>query len=246
MRRFVVVEGLIGVGKTSLCRLLRDAWGARLVLEPSETNPFLEPFYEEPARYALPVQLFYLMNRWRQQGTIRQEDLFAEAIVSDYHFAKDRMFAEKTLNSEEMELYERFSVVLDAQAPAPDLVVYLEAPTDVLLQRIARRAAPGEEHITADYLEDLRDRYERMWSRWTACPLVRIDNRAMNYVDDPAGRAAVLSRIEAALAGPTDPEAPGSISDREVEPSLFGAGSAHGGQAHEPDQRVGPSPEEGR
>jgi len=225
VRRFVVVEGLIGVGKTSLCRVLHDAWGARLVLEPAETNPFLGPFYEDPGRYALPVQLFYLMNRWRQQSAIRQEELFAEVVVSDYLFEKDRLFAEKTLSDEELEIYERFTGVLDAVAPAPDLVVYLDAPTKVLLKRIARRGAPGETHITAAYLDDLRARYERLWKRWTRSPLLRIDNRDMDYVDDPEGRVAVLSRIEAALREATDPSAPGSTSDREAAPSLFGTGS---------------------
>jgi len=218
------VEGLIGVGKTSLCRLLRDAWGARLVLEPSETNPFLGPFYEDPPRYALPVQLFYLMNRWRQQATIRQEDLFTEVVVSDYLFEKDRLFAEKTLNPEELEMYDRFAGVLGSQSPTPDLIVYLEAPTEVLLERIARRQAVGEYRIEAAYLDDLRVRYERLWSGFTACPLLRIDNRAMNYVDSLEGRAAVLNRIEAALAGRPNPQAPGS-SDREAHPELFGGGS---------------------
>jgi deoxyadenosine/deoxycytidine kinase len=225
LHRFVVVEGLIGVGKTSLCRVLRDAWGARLVLEPAETNPFLEPFYDDPVRYALPVQLFYLMNRWRQQATIRQGDLFTEVVVSDYLFEKDRMFAEKTLGPEELEIYERFAGVLGPQAPRPDLVVFLDAPTPVLLERIARRAAPGEHHIGAAYLDDLRERYERLWARFAACPVLRIDNRDMNYVDDLSGRAAVLNRIEAAFAGRLDSEAPGSVVDREAWPELFGRGS---------------------
>lgn len=225
MRRFVVVDGLIGVGKTSLCRLLRDEWGARLVLEPSEHNPFLEPFYRDPDTYALPVQLFYLMNRWRQQTSIRQEDLFAEVVVSDYLFSKDRLFAEKTLGDDEMEIYERFAGVLGPRAPRPDLLVFLEAPTGVLLERIARRGIPGEETIDAAYLDDLRARYERLLAHWTRCPVLRIDNRDMNYVDDPKGRAEVLSRIEAALEGASDLEAPGSVLDREAEPNLFGAGS---------------------
>lgn len=225
MRRFVVVEGLIGVGKTSLCRLLQEAWGARLVLEPAVDNPFLEPFYAEPDRYALPVQLFYLMNRWRQQSAIRQEDLFADVVVSDYLFAKDRLFAEKTLGAEEMEMYERFAGVLGEQAPVPDLVVWLQAPVPTLLDRIARRHAPGEEAITAAYLEDLEARYQRLFGRWKACPVLRFDNSETNYVDDPAARAEALARIEAVLTMNRDSEAPGSVVDREAQPELFGAGS---------------------
>jgi deoxyguanosine kinase len=222
MRRFVVVEGLIGVGKTSLCRLLEKEWGARLVLEPAATNPFLGPYYEDPARYAFPVQMFYLYQRWRQQQDIRQEDLFAEVIVSDYLFEKDRMFAEKTLKDDELLLYDEFRKALGEVAPVPDLVVYLHAPLDVLMGRIAERGAPGEEHIVPEYLEDLAERYERLWSRWNASPLLRIDNTEMDYRRDPAAAAAVLGRIESALErrGP----APGSDQDREDQPALFPPG----------------------
>lgn len=219
--RFVVVEGLIGVGKTSLCRLLRDVWGAELILEPSETNPFLEPFYEDPERFAFPAQMFYLVNRWRQQDRIRQPGLFERVVVSDYLFAKDRMFAEKTLNAVELDLYDRFAGALGEQVPTPDLLVYLHAPTSTLLERIARRRAPGETHIAAEYLDDLRARYDTLLSAWTACPLLRIDNSEMNYVDTESGRQAVLDRIEAALDGRTVLPAPGSMSDREAQGDLF-------------------------
>ena len=111
MRRFIVVEGLIGVGKTSLCKLLADTWGGRLVLEPSETNPFLEPFYEDPDRFGFPVQMYYLVTRWKQQAAIRQEELFTQMVVSDYLFEKDRLFAEKTLSNMELELYDRFAAM---------------------------------------------------------------------------------------------------------------------------------------
>lgn len=233
MRRFVVVEGLIGVGKTSLCRLLERHWGARVVLEPSETNPFLEPFYTDPATFALPVQLFYLMNRWRQQAMIRQEDLFAEVVVADYLWEKDHLFAEKTLSDDEMEIYERFTRVLGEQAPAPDLVVFLDAPTSVLMQRIARRQAPGEQAIEPAYLDDLRERYRKLLGGWMKCPVLELDNQDMNYVDDPEGQAQVIAVIEAALEArrplpadtQLDSKTPGSASDREAQPSLFGTES---------------------
>jgi len=226
VRRYVVVEGLIGAGKTSLCRLLQEAWGARLVLEPAETNPFLELFYTDPDQYALPVQLYYLMSRWRQQVEIRQGDLFTDIVVSDYLFAKDRVFAEKTLQDDELEIYDRFAGVLGGQAPVPDLVVLLDAPTSVLLKRIAKRKAPGEHAITVEYLDDLRGRYKRLFADWTHCPVLRIDNRDMNYVNDPDGRSAVLHRIESVLKVDNDPRAPGSDSDREAQPNLFGTGSS--------------------
>lgn len=221
VRHFIVIEGLIGVGKSSLSRLLRDAWGAQLVLEPAETNPFLEPYYADPVRFAFPVQMFYLINRWKQQDQIRQGDLFTEIVVSDYLFAKDRLFAEMTLPPTELDLYDRFAGALGEKAPTPDLLVFLDAPTDILLQRIARRHCPGEQAITREYLEDLRVRYRALLADWKDCPIVRVDNRAMNYVDDPRAREGVLNLITAALRGEPVPAAPGSDLDREAQPELF-------------------------
>lgn len=222
-RRYVVVEGLIGVGKTTLCRLLEKERNAQLFLEPAATNPFLEPFYSEPERYAFPVQMFYLINRWRQQNRIRQQDLFNELVVSDYLMEKDRLFAEKTLPPDELELYDRFAGALGESTPSPDLLIFLDAPTDVILSRIARRRAPGEEAIQPGYLEDLRDRYHALLADWNRCPVLRLDNRDMNYADDEAAQQRLLSWIDTALeGGRLPPDAPGSMSDREdQQPSLF-------------------------
>ena len=212
---FIVVEGLIGVGKTSLCRLLERTWGARLVLEPSEHNPFLEPFYRDPTRYAFPAQMFYLVTRWRQQDRIRQQDLFGQCVVSDYLFVKDRLFAEKTLGDLELDLYDRFAGALGEAAPVPDLVVHLDAPEPVLMSRIAERQAPGEELVEPSYIEDLRERYVRLFSRWDLCPVLRIDNTELDYVRDIADQATVLGKIEAALRGGL----PQSVS--KAQASLF-------------------------
>jgi deoxyadenosine/deoxycytidine kinase len=225
MTRYVVVEGLIGVGKTTLCHLLERYRGATLILEPAATNPFLEPFYADPERYAFPVQMFYLINRWRQQSRIRQGDLFTELVVSDYLFEKDRLFAAKTLGPEELMLYDRFAGALGEQAPKPDLVVYLEAPIPVLMQRIARRRAPGEHAIAEAYLVDLRERYERLLAEYTTCPIVRIDNQDMNYADDPEAQRELLGRIDEALGGGPPATTPGSLVDREVQQQLFSGGA---------------------
>ncbi len=225
-RRFIVVEGLIGVGKTSLCRLLSREWGGRLVLEPSETNPFLEPFYRDPERFSFPVQMYYLMTRWKQQESIRQGDLFADLVVADYLFEKDRLFAEKTLPALELDLYDRFAGALGESAPRPDLVVFLDAPIDTILGRIAERACPGEELIAREYLVDLRARYQRLLATWTTCPVLYLDNAHLNYLTDDSVKASVLSLIRDGLDGrpvPSFPRdhSPGSRADREEQPQLF-------------------------
>ena len=222
MRQFVVIEGLIGVGKTTLCRLLQETWNAKLILEPAETNPFLGPFYADPERYAFSAQMFYLVNRWRQQDTIRQPELFADMVVSDYLFAKDRLFAEKTLNPMELELYDRFASALGEMTPTPDLVVYLEADIDTIMGRIAERQAVGETAITRDYLEDLKARYERLWEDYSDSPVLRMSNEDLNYRDDASARQRVLWRINNVLSGNPDEEPPGFELNREVQTSLFG------------------------
>ncbi|MCB9678641.1 MAG: deoxynucleoside kinase [Alphaproteobacteria bacterium] len=223
MRQFIVVEGLIGVGKTSLCKLLAETWGARLVLEPSETNPFLEQFYEDPERFGFPVQMYYLVTRWKQQAAIRQEELFTRFVVSDYLFEKDRLFAEKTLPEMELELYDRFAAALGDKAPKPDLLIFLDAPIDTIMKRIAKRNAPGEHRIKAAYLTDLRERYKRLLADYDACPVLYLDNRDMDYLTDERVRHQLLEKIRAALAGEPPPTAPGSDPDREAQPSLFGS-----------------------
>ncbi len=226
MRRYIVIEGCIGVGKSTLCRLIRDRWGAHLVMEPDSINPFLELYYQDPERFAFPVQMFYLITRWRQQQGIRQLDLFQDLVVSDYIWAKDRLFAEKTLPDKELDLYDHFATALGESAPVPDLLVYLHAPMDVLMARIDKRGAPGEERIQEDYLRDLIGRYEGLLADWDICPVLRIDNQDMDYTRSPEDQERVLALIQQALAGqnPTNaPGTPGSASaDREVQPSLFG------------------------
>jgi len=222
VQHFIVVEGLIGVGKSTLCRLLHTAWGMKLVLEPAETNPFLESFYEDPARFGFPVQMFYLVNRWKQQQAIRQQDMFEAGVVSDYLFAKDRLFAEKTLPAVELELYDRFAAALGESAPRPDLVVYLHAPLDVVMGRIAKRRAPGEERISKSYVSDLSKRYERLLATWSLCPVLRIDNTQLDYANDADHQQQVLDRIHAALTGEPAPRL--EIDVAEAQASLFGGG----------------------
>lgn len=220
MRRFIVVEGLIGVGKTTLCRLLERERSAGVVLEPHEDNPFLEPFYREPARYALPVQMYFLLTRFRQQDEVRQLSLFSDWVVADYLFEKDRLFAEKTLGPDDFDIYDRIASSLGAKVSTPDLVVVLHAPIPTLLQRVKQRQVKGEEHIDRRYLEDLQQRYNRMWSDWDRCPVLHVDTATLNYADEPAAQVEVLARIERALAHGQGGAA--EVEDADAWPDLFG------------------------
>ena len=213
MSKVVVIEGLIGVGKTTLCRLLQREWGARLVLEPADDNPFLARFYADPEHFAFPTQMFYLASRYAQQRNLRQGDLFTPVVVSDYLFEKDRLFGEMTLQGAEMELYDRFAGLL-AEAPIhPDFVVFLDADTDRILSRIARRSIEAEQVIPATYLNDLRDRYYRLWARYTRAPIYIVRTDHVNYVDSAEDRAHILALVQGwlddkPLAGAPEPYRP--------------------------------------
>ncbi len=208
MSRLVVIEGLIGVGKTTLCRILQQAWSARLVLEPWEENPFLARFYEDPERFALPAQLFYMSARYGQQQAMRQPDLFSSMTVADYLYAKDRLFAEMTLTGHDLALYDRIAGLLEDVAPRPDLVVFLDADTEVIRGRIRERGIAAEQVIPADYLNTLRERYYRLWDRYTDAPVHVVRTDAVDYVRDEGARAAILGMIEGWLGGVPVPGSP--------------------------------------
>jgi len=221
--KFVVIEGLIGVGKTTLCRILRDAWGAHLVLEPAEDNPFLAAFYGDPRRYAFPAQMFYLASRYAQQLELQQPGLFEQIVVSDYLILKDRIFAEQTLSEDELSLYDRFTGLLSNRMPTPDFVVFLDAPTETVMSRIARRDIAAEQVIEPEYLDELRDRYYALWDRYEEAPVYVLETTNIPYADDEAARAHVISMIEGWLEGsPVDgaPEAYNARPTSQIE--LFG------------------------
>lgn len=222
MRGLIVVEGLIGVGKTTLCRILEREWGARLVLEPAEDNPFLAEFYADPQRFAFPAQMFYLANRYAQQLQARQTSLFHPLTVCDYLMAKDGIFAEMTLAGHELTLYRRFAGLLDEEPLRPDFVVFLDSETEVIRSRIARRGISAEQVIPATYLDDLRARYYRLWERWDLSPVYIIRTDDVDYVSDLDARARVLEMIAGWLDGKPVPGAPAPYSPSRQE-SLFGA-----------------------
>ena len=163
--RYVVVEGPIGVGKTTLCKLLAEHWSAGLLLEEVEENPFLSRFYKDRAAWAFQTQIFFMLGRYRQQMQLSQLDLFRESVVADYMFAKDRIFASINLTEDEFTLYSRLSAILGEDMPQPDLVIYLQASSDALQRRISGRGRPFENDISRSYLEKLTDAYNDYFFR---------------------------------------------------------------------------------
>lgn len=196
VHRFVVVEGPIGVGKTNLARRLAHSFGSELMLEQSEENPFLERFYRNPRAAAFPTQLFFLFQRARQLQQIRQQDLFQPVRVADYLLDKDRLFARVTLDDEEYALYEQVYSKLAIDAPQPDLVVYLQAPTDVLMERIARRGIRYEQLIEHNYLERIVDAYARFFHHYDAAPVLIVNAAAIDLVGSESDYDLLFREIQ--------------------------------------------------
>ncbi len=193
--RFIVLEGPIGVGKTSLATRIAESLGAELLLEHADQNPFLERFYRNPRSGALPAQLYFLFQRAQQLAALKQHDLFAPVRVADYLFDKDRLFARITLEEEEFRLYEQVHARLAVDAPTPDLVVYLQAPVDVLLERIARRGMRYEHYIERAYLERLHAAYARFFHEYSGAPLLIVNAAAI----DPLNNASDFEELMGAI-----------------------------------------------
>lgn len=168
--RFIVVEGPIGVGKTTLARRLAETFGSELLLEGADENPFLERFYQDPRSAALPTQLFFLFQRARQLQAFRQNDLFSPVRVADFLMQKDRLFARLTLDDDELQLYEQAYEHLTPDIPVPDLVIYLQAPANVLLERIRRRKRSYEQQFSADYLQRVVEGYTQFFHQYADAP----------------------------------------------------------------------------
>jgi deoxyadenosine/deoxycytidine kinase len=194
-QRFIVFEGPIGVGKTSLATRLAAHLDAEPVLEQADQNPFLERFYRNPRAGALPAQLYFLFQRAQQLSALKQQDLFAPQRVADYLIDKDRLFARVTLEDDEYRLYEQVYGKLTIDVPTPDLVVFLQAPVDVLQERIARRGIRYENYIERAYLERLNDAYARFFHEYTAAPLLMVNASAI----DPAHSDADFHELLAAM-----------------------------------------------
>ena len=193
--RYIVIEGPIGVGKTSLVRRLCSSLSAEPVLEQAGENPFLERFYRNPRAGALPAQLYFLFQRAQQLASLNQQDLFAPVRVSDYLLAKDRLFARVTLDEAEYGLYEQVYRKLDIQAQQPDLVVYLQAPVDVLMERIAKRGIDFEKQIERSYLERLNEAYARFFHEYEASPLLIVNAASIDPINNQSDYDELLTAI---------------------------------------------------
>jgi deoxyguanosine kinase len=196
---YIAIEGVIGVGKTTLARLMSDSFQAELLLEVFEENPFLSDFYADRDRYAFQTQIFFLLSRYRQQHRVIGPTLAHSPLFSDYSFAKDRLFAHLNLAGDELEMYERVHSVLAEKIPMPDLIVYLRAEVNTLMDRIAMRDRPYERAMSRDYIADLRQAYERFFADYSDAPVLAIDTDDLNWVTDPEALAHVVGRVRMVL-----------------------------------------------
>jgi deoxyadenosine/deoxycytidine kinase len=199
--RYIAVEGPIGVGKTALARRLATEFGAQLLLEQVEENPFLRRFYEDPEKHAFQTQLFFLLERYRQQRTLAQLELFSPGTVSDYLFAKDGIFAEVTLSPEEFALYQQIFQLLDQQLPRPDLVVYLEARPEVLLKHLRKRDRDFERSINPDYLIKVTEAFRNFFHHYTEAPLLVVNCSDIDFVEHGGDLADLIKEIRSMKQG---------------------------------------------
>lgn len=199
--RYVVIEGVIGVGKTTLAKSLARSFGADALLEVVEENPFLHTFYADRARYAFQTESFFLLSRYRQQQAVVQPAMGQHTLVSDYLFAKNRIFAGLNLQGDEWDLFVQLYDALSERVPKPDLVVYLQADVPTLMQRIAHRDRSFERNMDPRYIAQLRDAYDDFFAAYREAPLLALQTEQRNIAYDEHAQSAVVGMISAALAG---------------------------------------------
>ncbi len=198
---YIAIEGPIGVGKTSLAQLLSTELGARLVLEDFEDNPFLPDFYNDPERFGFQTQLFFLLQRYRQQQDLRQVDMFQKLLITDYMFVKDRLFASLNLGDKEMQLYDTVASLLERNIIRPDIVIYLQADTDVLMKNIEKRGRNMEKNVTWEYIDALNQVYTEYFFRYQDTPLVIINTNNIDFVENENDLKEVIDYIRQPVSG---------------------------------------------
>ena len=199
--KYIAVEGVIGVGKTTFSKMLADCFNAELVAEEVFENPFLVDFYKNPKRYAFSCQLFFLISRFQQQQQLYTRDLFAERIVADYLFAKDSIFASVNLSNRELALYNKIAPTLSQNIPKPDLVIYLQASTDILMQRIGKRNFSFEKAIDYDYIEMVNKAYDYYFFDYTDTPLLVVKTNEIDFVNNPEHFEDLIDQISKPITG---------------------------------------------
>ena len=198
---YIVIEGLIGVGKTELAKILADRLQARLILEDSEGNPFLKDFYKDRERYAFQTQIFFLLSRFRQQQELLEYDLFAQRIVLNYLFAKDKIFASVVLDEKEFHLYQKLISYLERNIPRPDLVIYLQSTPEMLFQKIKQRGKEYEKDIEINYLLDLNEAYNRYFFHYKESPLLVINTDNFDFINNETDLKDLLEKIKKSHTG---------------------------------------------
>jgi deoxyguanosine kinase len=194
-KKYIVVEGPIGVGKTSLAKMIAAEFQARSIFEKVEDNPFLAKFYEDPETYAFQNQIFFLLSRYQQQRELSQQNLFHQNTVADYLFAKDKIFATLTLSTEELSLYQQLYELLDPRVPKPDLVVYLQARPEVLYKRIKKRDKSYEKSVTLEYLKDVAQAYNKFFFHYDETPLLVVNTSEIDFVSSSKDLADLIKEI---------------------------------------------------
>mgnify|MGYP001171685535 CR=1 FL=1 len=197
----IAIEGNIGVGKTSLAKILATELGGDLVLERFEENPFLSDFYVDPKKYALQTQLFFLLSRYKQQIELKQIDLFSKAIISDYMFIKDRLFAMLNLDDRELDLYDSVAKILESNIISPDLVIFLQSDTNRLMDNIHQRGRDYELKMESDYLNNLGELYNKYFFTYTDSPLIIINSNDIDFVNNKSDLKQILDFIKTPPSG---------------------------------------------
>jgi deoxyguanosine kinase len=193
---YIAIEGVIGVGKTSLARLLAERLNANLTLEQSEDNPYLEDFYRDPQRFAFQLQLFFLITRYRQLQNIPQRDLFHNHLIADYVFAKDKIFAHLNLERRDLLLYEKVATLMEKELPKPDLVIYLQSSTERLIEHIRKRNRKYERNISTDYIRQLNEAYNAFFFHYKETPLLVVNTSEIDFVQNQEDLTDLVRQIE--------------------------------------------------
>jgi len=202
--RYIAIEGVIGAGKTSLAQKLADKLGANLILEQFEENPFLEKFYNDRKRYAFQTQMFFLINRYKQQQQLNQQELFTKYIVSDYIFEKDRIFAYLNLSGDEIKLYESIFPLLERDIPKPDLVVFLQSGIDRLIGNVKKRGRFFEKNLTKAYLTELSEAYNNFFFKYSNTPLLIVNTTDIDFVNNEDDFTELYTQIFREDRGPVE------------------------------------------